>query len=326
MRKIFGNKKIMVSILTLISIVVISIAFVMNKNYQNRQLLLNEIASYSTKFENESDRNVKLSIFNDLVSNEAKYSKNLKENYNETLLDMKNWFKDDYNNTINENTINDLENSSDKEAINNRKTNLENLKNTMNNEKVLDEKDLSECINSIDSLIKSYDARLNAIIEAEKKAEEERLAREEAERLAKEEAERIAKEQAEAEAKAAQKKQAEAKAKTAKKEQHQSSNSVGSNSNSNHVDSGSSNNKNSSQNSGGSRSSGSSGGDQSSKSSGKSSSSGKNWNDGYLHTWSLDPDTGEKIEGSDTYVDGEGNVYDGNGNFLYDLNDWLDSF
>ena len=314
MRKIFGNKKIMVSILTLISIVVISIAFVMNKNYQNRQLL-NEIASYSTKFENESDRNVKLSIFNDLVSNEAKYSKNLKENYNETLLDMKNWFKDDYNNTINKNTINDLENSSDKEAINNHKTNLENLKNTMNNEKVLDEKDLNECINSIDSLIKSYDARLNAIIEAEKKAEEERLAREEAERLAKEEAERIAKEQAEAEAKAAQKKQAEAKAKTAKKEQHQSSNSVGSNSNSNHVDSGSSNNRNSSQKSGG---------NQSSKSSGKSSSSGKNWNDGYYHhSWLYDLDTGEKIEGSDQYVDSEGNVYDANGNFLYDLNDWL---
>lgn len=302
MRKMFENKKIMVSILTLISIAVISIAFVMNKNYQNRQLL-NEIASYSTKFENESDRNVKLSIFNDLVSNEAKYSKNLKENYNETLLDMKNWFKDDYNNTINENTINDLENSSDKEAINNHKTNLENLKNTMNNEKVLDEKDLNECINSIDSLIKSYDARLNAIIEAEKKAEEERLAKEQAERLAKEEAERIAKEQA------------EAKAKKAQEKQHQSSNSVGSNSNSNHVDSGSSNNKNSSQNSGGSRSSGSSG---------KSSSSGKNWNDGYLHTWSLDPDTEEKIEGSDQYVDSEGNVYDTNGNFLYNLNEWLD--
>lgn len=316
MRKMFENKKIMVSILTLISIVVISIAFVMNKNYQNRQLL-NEIASYSTKFENESDRNVKLSIFNDLVSNEAKYSKNLKENYNETLLDMKNWFKDDYNNTINKNTINDLENSSDKEAINSHKTNLENLKNTMNNEKVLDEKDLNECINSIDSLIKSYDDRLNAIIEAEKKAEEERLAKEQAERLAKEEAERIAKEQAEAKAKKAQEKQAEAKAKTAKKEQHQSSNSVGSNSNSNHVDSGSSNNRNSSQKSSG---------NQSSKSSGKSSSSGKNWNDGYQQSWDLDPDTGEKIEGTDTYIDSEGNIYDHNGNFLYNLNDWADSF
>jgi len=304
MRKMFENKKIMVSILTLISIVVISIAFVMNKNYQNRQLL-NEIASYSTKFENESDRNVKLSIFNDLVSNEAKYSKNLKENYNETLLDMKNWFKDDYNNTINKNTINDLENSSDKEAINNHKTNLENLKNTMNNEKVLDEKDLNECINSIDSLIKSYDARLNAIIEAEKKAEEERLAKEQAERLAKEEAERIAKEQA------------EAKAKKAQEKQHQSSNSVGSNSNSNHVDSGSSNNRNSSQKSDG---------NQSSKSSGKSSSSGKNWNDGYKHVYSFDLDTGEKIEGSDAYIDNKGNVYDENGKFLFDLNDWADSF
>lgn len=300
----FENKKIMVSILTLISIAIISIAFVMYKNYQNRQLL-NEIASYSTKFENESDRNIKLSIFNDLVSNEAKYSKNLKENYNETLLDMKNWFEDDYNNTINKNTINDLENSSDKEAINSHKTNLENLKNTMNNEKVLDEKDLNECINSIDSLIKSYDARLNAIIEAEKKAEEERLAREEAERLAKEEVERIAKEQA------------EAKAKKAQEKQHQSSNSVGSNSNSNHVDSGSSNNRNSSQKSGG---------NQSSKSSGKSSSSGKNWNDGYQQSWDLDPDTGEKIEGTDTYIDSEGNIYDHNGNFLYNLNDWADSF
>lgn len=41
------------------------------------------------------------------------------------------------------------------------------------------------------------------------------------------------------------------------------------------------------------------------------------------HSWSIDPDTGEKIEGSDSYMAADGKVYDSNGNFLYDNSEWL---
>lgn len=40
------------------------------------------------------------------------------------------------------------------------------------------------------------------------------------------------------------------------------------------------------------------------------------------HTWDVDPETGEKIEGSDTYVTANGDVYDENGKFLYNLSEW----
>lgn len=42
--------------------------------------------------------------------------------------------------------------------------------------------------------------------------------------------------------------------------------------------------------------------------------------------YSIDPETGEKIEGSDEYYDSEGNVYNENGEFLYNLNEWGDFY
>lgn len=54
------------------------------------------------------------------------------------------------------------------------------------------------------------------------------------------------------------------------------------------------------------------------------SSGGNTGNNGYVsETWGYitDPNTGEKHY-STTYVDGSGNVYDANGNYLYNLGDW----
>lgn len=39
------------------------------------------------------------------------------------------------------------------------------------------------------------------------------------------------------------------------------------------------------------------------------------------HTWAVD-DNGNKIEGSDTYITKNGDVYDVNGNFMYNLGDF----
>ena len=40
------------------------------------------------------------------------------------------------------------------------------------------------------------------------------------------------------------------------------------------------------------------------------------------HGWGIYPDTGEKIKNSDTYSAADGKVYDSDGDFLYDLNEW----
>lgn len=44
------------------------------------------------------------------------------------------------------------------------------------------------------------------------------------------------------------------------------------------------------------------------------------------HSWEIDTETGEKIEGTDEYLDAQHRVYDINGNYLYDLNNWIDFY
>lgn len=40
--------------------------------------------------------------------------------------------------------------------------------------------------------------------------------------------------------------------------------------------------------------------------------------------YDVNPGTGQKIEGSDTYSDSKGNVYDSNGDYKYNLGEWAD--
>ena len=42
------------------------------------------------------------------------------------------------------------------------------------------------------------------------------------------------------------------------------------------------------------------------------------------HSWDVNPDTGEKIEGSDSYLYSNGDVYDNSGDFRYNLYEWVD--
>lgn len=47
-----------------------------------------------------------------------------------------------------------------------------------------------------------------------------------------------------------------------------------------------------------------------------------NPNEYVQYSWDINPETGEKIANSDTYVDKYGNVYDYQGYFLYNLSEW----
>lgn len=47
-----------------------------------------------------------------------------------------------------------------------------------------------------------------------------------------------------------------------------------------------------------------------------------NPNEYVQYSWDTNPETGEKIANSDTYVDKYGNVYDYQGYFLYNLSEW----
>ena len=89
---------------------------------------------------------------------------------------MKNYFSDDYNNTIKDNDKSEnLDNITNKDDIQKLIDNLNNLKEKIKNEKVLNEKNTNKINNKIDTLIKSYNDRYNQIDQAEKESESIRL-------------------------------------------------------------------------------------------------------------------------------------------------------
>lgn len=56
------------------------------------------------------------------------------------------------------------------------------------------------------------------------------------------------------------------------------------------------------------------------------SNSSTNKNEYIYGSYLYNTETGEKIEGSEEYLDKYGNVYDEQGNFLYNLNEWGDFY
>ncbi len=186
---------------------------------------------------------------------------------------MKECFRKDYGETYNSKKIEKPE-EADKKTLENAKKELTKLLENIENEKSIiydikndsiENKDLNDLKEKINTTIYSYDEKLKKI-----KEEEETEAKKEAE-----EAERKAAEEAAA---AAQK-----------------------------------NNYSS--------------GNQSSQSGGQNntqqSNSSGNWKDGLRHIWENNPDTGEKIPGTDRYIDPRtGNMYDENNNYITNIWDY----
>lgn len=139
--------------------------------------------------ENTEDKDIKKAIEN-LLS----FNSNIKANTDsieeistykteiDTMIsDMRKFFVDSYDATINKNTIKNVEKVDDKEKLEKAIENLKNLKKSLNNDSditIEDDETLGNYIKTIDKSIKSYENKIDEIKKAEeeakKKAEEEK--------------------------------------------------------------------------------------------------------------------------------------------------------
>ena len=159
-----------------------------------------KIEQVAKSFSETEARTTKLEILKELIDEVNEYSKTEKpikevvQRYKQEIQSMKSCFIELYDTEVKQNTLSDVATITDKEALNNAKTNLTTLLDTMKSEYelTLSEAEYTEYVDKINVLIDGY---INRVAEIEKAEEEARL-KAEAEAKAKAEQEAKAKEQA----------------------------------------------------------------------------------------------------------------------------------
>lgn len=279
-------KIILLSLVTLVLLGVIVLGIRTYLNWQTEKTISEyqvKIEQVAKSFSETEARTTKLEILKELIDEVNEYSKTEKpikevvQSYKQEIQSMKSCFIELYDTEVKQNTLSDVATITDKEALNNAKTNLTTLLDTMKSEYelTLSEAEYTEYVDKINVLKDGY---INRVAEIEKAEEEARL-------------------KAEAEAKAKAEQEAKAKEQASKSSNSASSNASNKASNSN---------KNT-----------------------KPNNTKFNFdpNDdsslpaGWSHHWFLD-ENGNKIEGSDTWIDPNGNVYGIGGEFLLNNNDF----
>ena len=197
------SKKVILLSLTII-VLLGAIVFGAYK-YQNWKIE-KTIAEYELKieqvtkaFSDSTERADKLVLLENLIDEANEYSKSekaikeVKQNYKQKIQSMKSYFVEMYDIETQQNTLSDVVTITDKEALNNAKTNLTTLLDVMKSEYklTLSEAEYTAYVDKINVLIDGY---INRVAEIEKAEEEARLKAEEEARL-KAEAEAKAKEE-----------------------------------------------------------------------------------------------------------------------------------
>ena len=200
------RKVVLITVIILILAIIGSIGgyaiYKQNKIKERSAEVKSDIADNLEIFD-KGDRNKKLEIFKKLSTNKNAYQKEeyhqkeVLDDFENTLEKMKSFFSSDYDKTLSENTLTDIDKLTDKSKITTAKENLESLLNTIESENVtLKLEKLEEKTTIAQDLIEKYTNRIKALEEeAKKKAEEE--AKKKAEEEAKKNAEEEAKKKAE---------------------------------------------------------------------------------------------------------------------------------
>ena len=200
------RKVVLITVIILILAIIGSIGgyaiYKQNKIKERSAEVKSDIADNLEIFD-KGDRNKKLEIFKKLSTNKNAYQKEeyhqkeVLDDFENTLEKMKSFFSSDYDKTLSENTLTDLDKLTDKSKIATAKENLESLLNTIESENVtLKFEKLEEKTTIAQDLIEKYTNRIKTLEEeAKKKAEEE--AKKKAEEEAKKNAEEEAKKKAE---------------------------------------------------------------------------------------------------------------------------------
>lgn len=154
---------------------------------------LNEISKSEKAFSDAKNRGEKFNIlkstFEQMKEHEASSSKHeeISNKYTDVISSMQTIFKEEYDNSIKENTIEDLDDSEDINIITTHTENLNSLLSTIESEKdytLSSDSEYSEYTNKIFTLTESYSNRITAI---KTKQEEEKKQAEEARKKAEEE-------------------------------------------------------------------------------------------------------------------------------------------
>lgn len=205
---ISGNKKKFVIILIAILLIISAIVGVfMYQKYQRQKELDTytvQITAYHDSFSNTDDRNEKIAILQNISKDFTVYSKTdtpldeIIQQYNDEIGTMKSYFTSEYEKTISDNTLDNLGEITDKESINTAKSHLSALSETITSETdtVCTEEEALTYTDSINALITSYENRITAIEEQEKKEAEEKAKKEAEEKARQEEAARQAAQEA----------------------------------------------------------------------------------------------------------------------------------
>lgn len=192
------SKKVIVLGAVIASVAVLGCGGVVGYHHHQEQFItsnVDKIQEWKNSFQQTSDSAEKLEIlmevtaeYKNYLSGQELYSE-ITEDWSNTILAMQSDFEGSYHEIIQKNTHMNLDTISDKELLKNAIDKLTELKLMIETEGSLtcNEEQKSKFMVEIDNLIAQYDTRIDEILEAERIAEEERLAAEEAARKAEEE-------------------------------------------------------------------------------------------------------------------------------------------
>ena len=190
------SKKAILLWIAILSVVVVSAVVIYRQQQQKTheaqiEKQISFIQDNSKKFGEQKERSDKLKLLTDFLKEFEKYEKSdpkedkVINQYKSSLADMRKYFTDAYNKTLEENTLSDIDTQTDKNKISQSKVNLETLNTTVQKETgiVLPSNKSKEFVEKIDNQVQVYSKRIEAI-EAEEKAKAEQQAKAKVERLA----------------------------------------------------------------------------------------------------------------------------------------------
>ena len=182
-----NNNKTIISIVSII--IALVICFFGYNLYQKKQAevvsaekltLLHELTK---QFNDENGRNNKFNLLKDTLDEQSKYNLNsykdskVKDEFKNSINIMRDYFHKDYDNTIKENNISDLNNTSDESKFSDKKAKLDNLIKVIEKEKDVTfetEQQAQEKKSEVEKLIKKYEERRPELGKKEKETEEKR--------------------------------------------------------------------------------------------------------------------------------------------------------
>lgn len=182
----FKSKKVIIPIVIVV-IVLITTSVLGYRYYQQQQLqkkidtAIAQIEKTETDFNKRDTREDKLTLLKSISKEHVDYEKSkdvikkIDEKYHSVISNMQKVFREEYDKTLTDNTLKEIDKISDKEKLNTTKTHLNELLKTIQNEKdiICMEDEVKEYETKITNLIKSYEDRITKIEEEEKKVAEE---------------------------------------------------------------------------------------------------------------------------------------------------------